>query len=159
LRTTDAVPQALQVLCGEVLPEPAELTTGIHAGGLGHAGMVSGLPVTAPHPSVTTLRRRCDEIADPDQGRARPRRRRCRDVAIACGLVAASAPTVVAVLAHVTTFSLSGLEPHRVTVEVDLRAGLPAFTVVGLGDQAVREARERVRAAILNSASSSPPSG
>jgi magnesium chelatase family protein len=55
------------------------------------------------------------------------------------------------VLAHVTTFSLSGLEPHRVTVEVDLRAGLPAFTVVGLGDQAVREARERVRAAILNS--------
>ncbi len=54
-------------------------------------------------------------------------------------------------LAHVTTFSLSGLEPHRVTVEVDLRAGLPAFTVVGLGDQAVREARERVRAAILNS--------
>ena len=54
-------------------------------------------------------------------------------------------------LAHVTTFSLAGLEPHRVTVEVDLRAGLPAFTVVGLGDLAVREARERVRAAILNS--------
>lgn len=35
--------------------------------------------------------------------------------------------------------------------EVDVRAGLPAFTVVGLGDAAVREARERVRAALLNS--------
>jgi len=55
------------------------------------------------------------------------------------------------VIAHVSTFTLSGLEPRRVTVEVDLRAGLPTFTIVGLGDQAVREARERVRAAIHNS--------
>ena len=54
-------------------------------------------------------------------------------------------------IAHVSTFTLTGLEPRRVTVEVDLRAGLPAFTIVGLGDQAVREARERVRAAIHNS--------
>lgn len=37
------------------------------------------------------------------------------------------------------------------TVEVDVRTGLPAFTIVGLADAAVREARERVRAAILNS--------
>ena len=50
-----------------------------------------------------------------------------------------------------STFTLSGLEPHRVTVEVDLRSGLPSFTIVGLGDRAVREARERVQAAILNS--------
>src|SRR3954464_11601571 len=54
-------------------------------------------------------------------------------------------------LAHVTTFALQGVESRRVTVEVDLRPGLPAFTIVGLGDRAVREARERVRAAILNS--------
>ena len=54
-------------------------------------------------------------------------------------------------LARVTTFSIHGVESRRVTVEVDLRAGLPAFTIVGLGDRAVREARERVRAAILNS--------
>jgi magnesium chelatase family protein len=54
-------------------------------------------------------------------------------------------------LAHVTTFALHGVESRRVTVEVDLRAGLPAFTIVGLGDRAVREARERVHAAILNS--------
>ncbi len=36
-------------------------------------------------------------------------------------------------------------------VEVDIRSGLPAFTIVGLGDAAVRESRERIRAAILNS--------
>jgi magnesium chelatase family protein len=36
-------------------------------------------------------------------------------------------------------------------VEVDVRAGLPTFLIVGLGDRAVREARERVRSAILNS--------
>jgi len=54
-------------------------------------------------------------------------------------------------LARVTTFAIDGLEPRRVTVEVDLRAGLPSFTIVGLADRAVREARERVRAAVLNS--------
>ncbi len=66
-------------------------------------------------------------------------------------LVTQGAPSVGTVIAHVSTFTLSGLEPRRVTVEVDLRAGLPTFTIVGLGDQAVREARERVRAAIHNS--------
>lgn len=36
-------------------------------------------------------------------------------------------------------------------VEVDIRSGLPSFTIVGLGDAAVRESRDRIRAAILNS--------
>jgi magnesium chelatase family protein len=54
------------------------------------------------------------------------------------------------VLARVTTFTLVDLAPRRVEVEVDLRRGLPAFTIVGLGDRAVRESRERVHAAILN---------
>jgi magnesium chelatase family protein len=54
-------------------------------------------------------------------------------------------------LARVTTFTIDGLEPRRVTVEVDVRAGLPHFTIVGLGDRAVRESRERVKVAILNS--------
>jgi magnesium chelatase family protein len=58
---------------------------------------------------------------------------------------------VPSVLAHVTTFTITGIEPRRVTVEVDVRAGLPNFTIVGLGDRSVREARERVHAAILNS--------
>jgi magnesium chelatase family protein len=55
------------------------------------------------------------------------------------------------VLAHVTTFTITGIDSRRVTVEVDVRAGLPNFTIVGLGDRSVREARERVHAAILNS--------
>lgn len=54
-------------------------------------------------------------------------------------------------LAHVTTFTLVDLRPRRVVVEVDVRTGLPSFSIVGLGDRAVREARERVQAAILNS--------
>ncbi len=53
-------------------------------------------------------------------------------------------------LAAVTTFALDGVGTRRVTVEADIRVGLPAFTVVGLADMAVREARERVRGAIVN---------
>jgi magnesium chelatase family protein len=55
------------------------------------------------------------------------------------------------VLASVTTFALEGVSSHEVTVEVDVRRGLSAFTLVGLPDRAVRESRERVRAALLNS--------
>src|SRR5918997_361960 len=55
------------------------------------------------------------------------------------------------VIARVTTFAVDGVAARRVEVEADVRAGLPAFTVVGLADKAVREARERVRAAIVNS--------
>jgi magnesium chelatase family protein len=54
-------------------------------------------------------------------------------------------------LARVSTFTIDGLEPRRVTVEIDVRAGLPSFTIVGLADRAVRESRDRVHAAILNS--------
>jgi len=55
------------------------------------------------------------------------------------------------VLARVPTFALEGVDAREVTVEVDVRRGLPSFTVVGLPDAAVREARERVKAALLNS--------
>jgi magnesium chelatase family protein len=55
------------------------------------------------------------------------------------------------VLARVTTFAIDGFASRRVAVEVDLRSGLPAFTIVGRGDAAVRESRERVHAALLNS--------
>jgi magnesium chelatase family protein len=55
------------------------------------------------------------------------------------------------VLASIATFALEGVDSREVTVEVDVRPGLPVFTVVGLPDAAVREARERVRAAVLNS--------
>lgn len=67
------------------------------------------------------------------------------------GVRAAAGPSVRGVLTCVTTFALIGIEPRRVDVEVDVRAGLPSFTIVGLGDRSVREARERVAAAIVNS--------
>ena len=54
-------------------------------------------------------------------------------------------------LAKVNTCAVIGLEGAVVEVEADISQGLPAFTVVGLPDTAVQEARERVRAAIRNS--------
>src|SRR5665811_501455 len=54
-------------------------------------------------------------------------------------------------LARVRTFAIDGVSPRPVWVEVDIRSGLPAFTIVGLGDTAVRESRDRIRSAILNS--------
>ena len=53
-------------------------------------------------------------------------------------------------LATARTFTLDGLDALPVRVEVDVHRGLPAFSVVGLPDAAVREARERVRAALAN---------
>ena len=54
-------------------------------------------------------------------------------------------------LAKVNTCAVIGLEGAVVEAEVDISQGLPAFTIVGLPDTAVQEARERVRAAIRNS--------
>src|SRR3712207_3093071 len=59
---------------------------------------------------------------------------------------------VVAVLAKVLTCAVVGLDGELVEVEVDIApGGMPQFLVVGLPDDAVREARERVRTAIRNS--------
>jgi magnesium chelatase family protein len=54
-------------------------------------------------------------------------------------------------LARAQTFAIDGVHPRPVWVEVDIRSGLPSFTIVGLGDASVRESRDRIRAAILNS--------
>ena len=54
-------------------------------------------------------------------------------------------------VARVAACALWGLESAMVTVETDVANGLPSFTVVGMPDAAVSEARERVRAAIRNS--------
>ncbi|MGI6394269.1 MAG: YifB family Mg chelatase-like AAA ATPase [bacterium] len=47
--------------------------------------------------------------------------------------------------------SISGIDGNVIDVEVDISKGLPAFSIVGLPDSAVRESRERVRTAIINS--------
>ena len=54
-------------------------------------------------------------------------------------------------LAKVATATVLGIDGFPVEVEVDLSRGLPSFDLVGLGDTAVKEAKERVRAAIKNS--------
>jgi magnesium chelatase family protein len=59
-------------------------------------------------------------------------------------------------LAKVTTCAVVGLEGAIVEVEVDISPGLPSFTIVGLPDAAVQEAKERVRAAIRNSGCAFP---
>ncbi len=54
-------------------------------------------------------------------------------------------------LARAHCYALVGLDAVPIEVEVDVAQGLPSLTVVGLPDQAVKEARERVRSAITNS--------
>jgi len=59
-------------------------------------------------------------------------------------------------LSLVQSRALRGLQAARVTVEVHLANGLPSFTLVGLADVEVKEARERVRCAIQNAGLSFP---
>lgn len=54
-------------------------------------------------------------------------------------------------MANIYSFSPFGYEGSLVSVEVDLRREIPAVDVVGLADGAVKETRERVRAAVINS--------
>ncbi len=54
-------------------------------------------------------------------------------------------------LAVVRSRALAGMEAPEVTVETHLANGLPSFTLVGLAEAEVREARDRVRAAIMQS--------
>ena len=54
-------------------------------------------------------------------------------------------------LAKVNSRGLSGIDGYGISVEVDVSTGLPAFDIVGLPDNAVKEAKERVRTAVKNS--------
>lgn len=54
-------------------------------------------------------------------------------------------------MTKVLTASLYGMKAEMITVETDLQSGLPAMNMVGLADTTIKEARERIRAAIINS--------
>ena len=73
---------------------------------------------------------------------------------LARGIILGKAPTV---LATIPASVLAGITGHPVSVEVHVSMGLPTFTVVGLPDAACREARDRVRAALLSSGVTWPP--
>ena len=57
----------------------------------------------------------------------------------------------LAMLCKVRSLGLQGISGYEVTAECDLAGGLPNFDIVGLPDTAVKEARERVKAAVKNS--------
>jgi magnesium chelatase family protein len=60
------------------------------------------------------------------------------------------------VFAAVTSVALVGIDPCPVRVEVHVTGSTPKFHLVGLPDTAVREAKDRVRAALLSSGYSFP---
>ena len=53
--------------------------------------------------------------------------------------------------AKVLSFGLNGLNGFKIDVEVDTNVGIPSYDIVGLPDAAVKESKERVRSAIINS--------
>src|SRR5258707_8399135 len=59
-------------------------------------------------------------------------------------------------LAHSWSGALVGLEGHLVEVEADIASGLPKTTLIGLPDTSLSEARDRVRAAVVNSGEKFP---
>ena len=54
-------------------------------------------------------------------------------------------------LSRINTAAVYGLDALAVSVETDITRGLPGFYIVGLADVTVKEARERIRSAVLNS--------
>ena len=60
-------------------------------------------------------------------------------------------------IASVHSATLWGTDALGVVVEADIQGGLPSIAIVGLPDSVVKESRERVRSAILNSGLDFPP--
>ena len=60
-------------------------------------------------------------------------------------------------LSKIRTLALRGIDGFNVSVEVDITAGLPSYSVVGLPDAAVKESKDRVIAAVRNSGFDFPP--
>lgn len=60
-------------------------------------------------------------------------------------------------IAKIYSSCVLGISAYEVTVEADIGGGLPAFNIVGLPDAAIRESRDRIKAAIRNSGFSFPP--
>ncbi|MBN1444622.1 MAG: YifB family Mg chelatase-like AAA ATPase [Candidatus Omnitrophica bacterium] len=62
-------------------------------------------------------------------------------------------------LAKINSLTIWGIEGYSVEVEVDISYGVPAVSVVGLPDQAVKESRDRIKPAIKNSGFDFPANG
>ncbi|MBR2988868.1 MAG: YifB family Mg chelatase-like AAA ATPase [Clostridia bacterium] len=60
-------------------------------------------------------------------------------------------------LAKINSYGLNGIDGYEVSLEVDINNGLPGMEIVGLGDTAIKESKERVRSSIKNSGFKLPP--
>ncbi|MFM8205872.1 MAG: magnesium chelatase domain-containing protein, partial [Actinomycetales bacterium] len=54
-------------------------------------------------------------------------------------------------LARTQAIALAGLDGSLIDIEVDVSNGLPTYSLLGLPDATLNEARDRIRAAIINS--------
>jgi len=59
-------------------------------------------------------------------------------------------------ISHIFSSCVIGIEAYEITVETDIGSGLPGFNIVGLPDTAIKESRDRIKAAIKNSDFSFP---
>ncbi|HRR42682.1 MAG TPA: magnesium chelatase domain-containing protein, partial [Syntrophales bacterium] len=64
---------------------------------------------------------------------------------------------MASLIIKVLSSTVIGIESFPVDVEVDISPGLPQFSTVGLPDTAVKESRDRIRAAVRNSGYEFPP--
>lgn len=58
---------------------------------------------------------------------------------------------VISLSIEIISATHNGLDGMLITVEVDINKGMPTFSIVGLPDAAIKESKERVRSAIVNS--------
>src|SRR5439155_20785973 len=107
---------------------------------------------THPGPRVT-LSVRATSADARDQVRRRRHRARSRRLS-------RDAPRgrvlIASTIAKAESVAVIGMDGHPVDVEVAISQGLPVFTIVGLPDPSIQEARERVRAAIQSSSETWP---
>ena len=71
-------------------------------------------------------------------------------------MICPPSPNTNRTTATVHTAHVVGLEGSIIAVEADVRRGLPSFSIIGLGDRAIEEARERINSALENSGFMSP---
>lgn len=62
-----------------------------------------------------------------------------------------NANEVIKMIVKINSASFKGIDGIMVSVELDISCGLPCFNIVGLGDASIKESKERVRSAIVNS--------
>lgn len=140
----ECVAQPFEVFEGKALSGPAEHVSRVGSQG-GHAAKLCAVAKRGTRAYVADPRRAGNTGAVRPH-RAAPLHFRCEPGQMRNP----GARSFAAMVSRTAGFVIDGVDSVGVTVEADLRPGLPSFTVVGMPDRAVSEARERVRAAVAN---------